>query len=106
MSFDRFRSAASQLIGAQQSTQSSNDVMLKLGGITFSISTTAYQQLTKKYAYKWAKNARFGQHDALQFTGAENTTITLSGVVYCEHNDSGDQSFATMDETAKKGDPL
>ncbi|WP_305817503.1 phage tail protein [Photobacterium leiognathi] len=106
MSFEQFRSVASQLLDAPTRQNSTNDVMLKLGSITFSVSTAAYQQLTRKYGYKWAKNARFGQHDALQFTGIENTAITLSGVVYCELNEIGDQQFAQMDAIAKKGDPL
>lgn len=57
-------------------------VMMQLGSFQFSINTAAYQDLKRATAYNWAAQQRFGQRDALQFTGPGEDTITLSGAVF------------------------
>ena len=59
-------------------------VMMQLGSFQFGITTAAYQELKRTTEYRWAAQDRFGQREALQFTGPGSETITLSGVVYPE----------------------
>lgn len=59
-----------------------SDTMLILGVYKFSVSTAAYQQLTRTTAYRWARQECIGTNDALQFTGAGPETIELTGVVF------------------------
>lgn len=56
-------------------------IMLRLGSFSFSINTAAYSELKRASEYKWAAQERFGQQDALQFTGPGQDSITLNGVV-------------------------
>lgn len=57
-------------------------VMMRLGAYKFSISTAAYQNLSRSTAYRWARQERIGTNDALQFTGLGADQIQLSGVVF------------------------
>lgn len=59
-----------------------SNTMLRLGAFKFSVSTAAYQQLTRAVAYRWARQERIGTNDALQFTGLGPETIDLGGVVF------------------------
>lgn len=55
--------------------------MMRLGPFSFGINTAAYQDLKRTAEYKWPAQERFGQDDALQYTGPGAETITLSGVI-------------------------
>lgn len=55
--------------------------MLRLGSFSFGINTAAYSALKRTSEYTWAAQARFGQFDALQYTGPGQDSITLDGVV-------------------------
>ena len=57
------------------------DVLMKWGDFGFSIDRAAYNELTKKWQWNWAAQARIGQSDALQCTGKAADTISLSGRV-------------------------
>ena len=41
-------------------------VMMQLGAFQFSISTAAYQELTRRSEYRWASQDRFGKQPNLQ----------------------------------------
>ena len=56
--------------------------MMRLGPLKFSIDTAAYQQLTRRTEYRWARQSQIGRNDALQFTGLGPETIELRGVVF------------------------
>lgn len=58
------------------------NTMLRLGAYKFSVSTAAYQELTRSVAYRWARQERIGTNDALQFTGLGPESIELRGVVF------------------------
>lgn len=58
------------------------DVMLQLGFYQFSLDDAAYQRLGRSTEYRWARQARIGTNDALQFTGLGPDTIDLEGVIY------------------------
>lgn len=55
--------------------------MMRLGGFSFGINTAAYKDLKRVTEFKWAAQERFGQMDALQYTGPGQDSITLDGVV-------------------------
>lgn len=55
--------------------------MMRLGSFSFGINTAAYADLKRTAEYRWASLERFGQHDALQYTGKGGDAITLSGVI-------------------------
>ncbi|AWM87380.1 phage tail protein [Microvirga sp. 17 mud 1-3] len=55
--------------------------MMRLGNFSFGINTAAYQELRRDAEYKWPAQERFGQDDALQYTGPGQESITLSGVI-------------------------
>ncbi|GLT20543.1 hypothetical protein GCM10007938_43280 [Vibrio zhanjiangensis] len=57
-------------------------IMLKWGGIKFSIDTLAYQQFVTTYSWTWASQKRFGQTDSLQYTGEDNPKASLKGVIF------------------------
>lgn len=59
-------------------------VMMQLGTFQFSLSTAAYQELTRKTEYRWASQDRFGDMPFLQFTGPGSDGITLTGTIYTE----------------------
>jgi len=58
------------------------EVMMQIGILQFSIDSAAYQSLSRSTEYRWARQARLGAHDALQFTGYGADTIELEGVIY------------------------
>lgn len=76
-------------------------VMMKLGDFTFSIHTAAYQQLTKTYRWLWASTNRFGNTSSLQYTGKENPTVSLPGVIYPEFEKVG---IHQIEKLVKLGD--
>lgn len=60
-------------------------VMMKLGAYQFSISTAAYQELTRRTEWRWPTQDLYGVLPGVQFTGPGGDTITLSGVIYAEY---------------------
>ena len=58
------------------------DVMMQFGLFQFSLDNAAYQSLSRSSEYRWARQARIGSNDALQFTGYGPETIEVSGVIY------------------------
>lgn len=85
--------------------QTGQTIMMQLGSFQFGISTAAYQELTRSTEYRWAKQDRFGQNPALQFTGPGDDTITLPGVIYPEWRGGGGQLEA-MRKLAAEGLPM
>lgn len=62
-----------------------------LGSFLFSLNTAAYQQLERSSEYSWGAVRRFGQNDALQFTGPGDDTINLAGVIYTQYRGGSNQ---------------
>lgn len=79
-------------------------IMMQLGPFQFGLSTAAYQELKRSTEYKWAKQERFGQYAARQFTGPGDDSITLTGVIYPEFR-GGTFQLDDMRETAAEGIP-
>lgn len=81
------------------------ETMLKLGDYPFSVDTAAYQQLQRSTQYRWAGQQRMGRHDALQFTGYDADSITLTGRIYPAYR-SGPNQIRDMRNAASKGRPM
>lgn len=59
-------------------------MMLALGFFVFSVDTLPYQEMRQKLAWRHPATARVGMRPAHQYTGPEDETITLSGVLMPE----------------------
>ncbi|NVN02952.1 MULTISPECIES: phage tail protein [Asaia] len=59
-------------------------VMLMLGNFKFSLNTAPFSEITRNTAASWGTVPRFGQYDAMQFTGPGPDTVELPGVIYSE----------------------
>ncbi|XPV77923.1 MAG: phage tail protein [Desulfovibrio sp.] len=80
-------------------------VMMKLGPLTFSLSTAAYESFQKNTAYRWESQSRFNNGPALQFCGHGEESVTLPGVIY-PHFQGGLEQIDQMREVAAEGNPL
>lgn len=56
-------------------------VQMILGFFPFSVSTAAYDELTRSHSYDWAEQRRVGQLPRLQFTGPNTPMIELRGTL-------------------------
>jgi len=83
-----------------------NQVMMKLGNFKFSILTAAYQKLTKTYGWNWAEVKRFNNTASLQYTGKNNPTRKLDGVVFPEFESVGVYQIDDLVELGDLGTPL
>ncbi|MEQ8257551.1 MAG: phage tail protein [Roseovarius confluentis] len=79
--------------------------MLQLGGFQFSISTAAYEELSRGAEYRWAAQQRVGAVDVLQFTGRAAETIELRGKIYPAYK-GGLGQVEDMRAQAGRGKPL
>lgn len=80
-------------------------VMMQLGSFQFSITTAAYQELSRRTAYRWAQQDLYGRLPGLQFTGPGEDTMTLPGVIYPEYR-GGTGQLNQMRSLAGRGTPL
>lgn len=81
------------------------EVMMQLGFFQFALDSATYQRLSRSTEYKWARQARIGSTDALQFTGYGPETIELEGVIY-PHFRGGLKQIDKMRTQANIGIPL
>lgn len=79
--------------------------MMQLGAFQFGIETAAYQELARSTAFRWAAQGRFGKLDGQQFTGPDEETMSLPGVVYPEWR-GGFGQLDAMRAMAGGGAPL
>jgi phage protein U len=77
--------------------------LLSLGMFVFAIDTLAYDELQRKRAWRFATNGRVGAKDAIQFTGADLETVTLSGSTHIELAD-GRVSLDQLIDMAAEGE--
>lgn len=82
-----------------------SETMMKLGDYVFSIQTAAYDRLVREASFNWVSQPRAGRIPAVQFTGAGDETITLSGLIYPGFNAGADQ-IQNMRAQGAKGEPL
>lgn len=79
--------------------------MAKLGGFMFSLDTSAFQSLQRQTAYRWQAVKRIGRSSAQQFTGLDDDTIELQGVIF-PHFRGGLSQVGLMRAAAGGGQPL
>lgn len=82
-----------------------SETMMALGRYRFSIDTAAYQELKHSQAYRWQVQERLQRRPAMQFVGAGEELIELSGVIY-PHFRGGLQQLEAMRREASQGQPL
>jgi len=82
-----------------------SETMVALGSYRFSIDSAAYQELKHSQAYRWQAQERLQRRPAMQFLGAGEESIELSGVIY-PHFKGGLEQLDTMRTEASKGQPL
>jgi uncharacterized protein len=82
-----------------------SETMMALGTYRFSIDSAAYQELKHSQAYRWQAQERLQRRPAMQFVGAGEESIELSGVIY-PHFKGGLEQLDTMRAEASKGQPL
>ena len=82
-----------------------SETMMALGSYRFSIDSAAYQELKHSQAYRWQAQERLQRRPAMQFLGAGEESIELSGVIY-PHFKGGLEQPDTMRTEANKGQPL
>lgn len=76
-----------------------------LGPYRFSIRSATYQTLERQTSYSWARQARIGANDQLQYVGPGADTISLDGVIY-PHYAGGLEQLNKMRLAASFGVPL
>jgi Phage protein U len=81
------------------------EVMMQLGFFQFALDSATYQRLSRSTEYRWARQARIGVNDALQFTGYGPETIEIEGVIY-PHFRGGLKQIDKMRSQANIGIPL
>lgn len=82
-----------------------NGVMLILGGFPFMLSTAPFQTLARQSGWEWPEQKRIGTTPALQYTGKQAESITLSGMLCPEL--TGDRStLSALRLLANTGKPL
>lgn len=81
------------------------EILMTLGGFQFAITTAAHESLQRDTAYRWEKQDRLGREPAMQFIGAGEEKISLSGRIY-PHFRGGIGQIDTMREIAGEGEPL
>lgn len=78
-------------------------MLMALGLFVFSVPTLAYDELSRKSAYRHATTPRLGARDAAQFTGAGEETVSISGSAYAELSD-GEASITQLRTMAESGE--
>jgi phage protein U len=58
-----------------------NAVMMNLGGYSFEIATTPYQELMRQTGWSWPEQELIGTTPAMQFTGRTAEKISLRGMI-------------------------
>jgi len=80
-------------------------MLMQLGQYRFELNTAAYQQLQRKSSFRWAKLQRFLNKPALQYTGREVESISLTGIIYPKFK-AGLNQINRMRQEAEKATPL
>jgi phage protein U len=83
--------------------RSGRGVLLGLGDYKFSISTAAYDSLSRSTSWRWPSQERAGRTPARQFTGKGDDTITLTGVIFAEQGGVG--QVEALRKLADTGEP-
>jgi len=97
--------ASPTILAKARQTTAGGTYMAKLGDYMFSLDTAAFQSLQRDTAFRWQGIKRIGRASAQQFTGLDDDTIELSGVIV-PHFRGGMSQLALMRDAAARGVPL
>lgn len=79
-------------------------VMMMLGDFSFSIDSTAYNQLTREASWRWSEQERIGKQDLLQYTGKSGRTVRLEGEAHAFFR-KGVDAVNDLYDLANKAEP-
>lgn len=80
-------------------------MMLALGLFVFELRTLPYQEMQRSMSWRHAEQSRVGERPALQFTGPDADTITLTGTLHPELT-GGRLSLDMLETMADQGEAL
>ena len=86
-------------------TDTKSSVLMRLGNFKFSLSSAAYQRISRESEYRWDSTERIGRRPGLQYIGPGSERITLPGDIYPEYAGGWGQLEAMRTEAAQ-GAPL
>jgi len=78
--------------------------MLCLDMFAFQIGTLPYQELRRRFEWRFAEGERFGVRPATQFLGPGAESVELAGALYPGEGIGAYSSIDTIREMADKGD--
>ena len=81
------------------------ETMLALGSFRFSISTAAYDSLSRSVQYRWASHDVVNADPVLHHTGRGEQTIRIDGTIYPEFK-GGRGQIDQMRALAERGEAL
>ena len=82
--------------------------MMSLGDYIFAIDSAAYQELERENSWRWPANAVIGTKPKRQFTGEDEDSIRLNGIIFPHFvaQRRGLDQLPLMRQEAGKGVPL
>ncbi|QAU22896.1 phage tail protein [Dyella sp. M7H15-1] len=80
-------------------------VLMMLGGFKFSIATAVYSELSRHTQFRWPKMERYGRLATRQYTGPDEDSVTLPGVLFPDWR-GGHGQLDDLRVLAAKGEPL
>ena len=81
-------------------------VMLSLGGFKFTIDSAAYNELVRKWQWRWQSQSRIGRSDLLQYTGQSAVNISLNGEVSTTFRNVGTHQIEALAALGNEYQPL
>ncbi|WP_116963104.1 phage tail protein [Fastidiosibacter lacustris] len=79
-------------------------IPLVLGKLPFSVNTATYNKISKSYSSNWATQERVNNSPALQNTGDQSETMTISGVTFPCDNLGAKGALVALRELAASQD--
>lgn len=81
-------------------------MLLCLGRFIFSVDSAAYDRLSLRAEYPWARVERLGSTPQLQAMGKEHRSISVSGVVFPTYNNVGAEQIEALRTVAAQMTPM
>ncbi|QHH99227.1 phage tail protein [Acinetobacter dispersus] len=78
-------------------------MLMALGQFLFTTDVLSFNELQRQRQWKYGSNAVAKGRDAVQFMGAGEDTVTLTGVIYQEHGFGRRQSIDDIAAMADRG---
>lgn len=79
-------------------------MLMSLGEFIFEINTAPFETFKRQNAWRWPSNSRTTSTNAHQFTGKDEESVDLAGVLMPEVS-GGPSNLRQLREMADKGEP-